>query len=72
MTDTALYSLNLGPYRSQCPDRPFECASCDGHFRFVSGLLQHVESDKCEERLGCAGLLDCFMGELARKVGRRY
>lgn len=66
--EAARSSQNLADYRSQYSNFPFECASCDDYFRFVSGLLQHVESDKCEESLGCSGLLDCFLDELEENI----
>ena len=51
------------------PDRelPFACPSCGG-FRFMSGLLQHVESERCDERLGWYGPLDNFLEELADRI----
>lgn len=38
-------------YNSDNPDFNFECPTCQTPFRFMSGLLQHAESDSCDESL---------------------
>lgn len=58
-------------YRSHDSYFPFHCISC-GTFRFMSGLLQHVESDACHERLGRLGPLDEFLDELVWVVEKDY
>ena len=42
----------------------FACASCHKCFSLLSGLLQHVETEICDGRLGCSGALDDFLEEL--------
>ncbi|KAL2810864.1 hypothetical protein BDW59DRAFT_66056 [Aspergillus cavernicola] len=52
-------------YKSNNPDFDFECPSCQTPFLFMSGLLQHAESDCCEEELGSGDPLGIFL-EFAR------
>lgn len=32
-------------------DGDYKCPTCERYFKFMSGLLQHVESDSCDETL---------------------
>ena len=68
VAETARMSTNMAEYHSENEYYPLQCASCDEQFRFLSGLLQHVESDRCEEILGCSGGLDGFQDELEEAV----
>lgn len=35
--------------RSRSRPKVFCCPSCNGRFKYLSGLVQHAESDACEE-----------------------
>ncbi|KAH7308488.1 hypothetical protein B0I35DRAFT_442053 [Stachybotrys elegans] len=48
-------------------DYDFECPTCETPFAFISGLLQHVESDACEEEL-VNGPLGRFLRFLRTRV----
>ncbi|KAL3435051.1 hypothetical protein BDV09DRAFT_81993 [Aspergillus tetrazonus] len=52
-------------YKSSNTNFNFECPTCQTPFLFMSGLLQHIESDCCEEELGSESLLGTFL-EFAR------
>lgn len=50
---------------------PFRCYRCGYSFRFVSSLLQHVESNSCEQEIHqypIWGLLD----RMQRRLGWRW
>ena len=47
----------------------FKCPSCNTGFRFVSAVLQHLESEACD---GSLGLLHFFLLYLKNKVYRGY
>lgn len=36
-------------YTTGFEDKPFRCEDCNGQFSLISALLQHVETDYCEE-----------------------
>lgn len=60
----------IGVYLSYNSSYPYDCSSCKS-LRFMSGLLQHIESDRCGDRLGRGGPLDTFIRQLSWRVGRR-
>lgn len=54
-----------------CPDDPdfdFECPTCETAFSFMSALLQHVESDNCDETLGHGSPLAKFLRYLRARL----
>ncbi|KAL5332132.1 hypothetical protein BJX70DRAFT_385047 [Aspergillus crustosus] len=52
-------------YKSSNANFDFECPSCQTPFSFMSGILQHAESDCCEEGLSSESPLGIFL-EFAR------
>lgn len=36
-------------YRSDNPGYDYQCPTCDESFAYMSGLLQHAESNACQE-----------------------
>ncbi len=46
----------------------FECPTCSKPFTFMSALLQHVESDSCDERLGWPHPLGKFLHFLRSQI----
>ena len=55
-------------YVSKNPDFDFQCPTCDTLFSFMSGLLQHAESDACEEHLGRNTALGKFLHYLRLRL----
>ncbi|KAI5863407.1 hypothetical protein GGS23DRAFT_531950 [Durotheca rogersii] len=51
-------------------DRDFTCPTCPSRFPYMSGLLQHVESDRCEEDLAW-GPLAQFLRYLEKRIASR-
>lgn len=49
-------------------DFDFRCPTCDTLFSFMSGLLQHAESDACEEHLGRNTALGKFLHYLRLRL----
>lgn len=47
--DLAFECKHSFAYECSTDDFNFECPTCATPFQTVSGLLQHVESDACEE-----------------------
>lgn len=52
-------------YKSSNANFRFKCPTCQTPFAFMSGILQHAESDCCKEDLGSESPLGRFL-ELAR------
>ena len=52
---TALNYYEAPRYTSLDPDFTFMCPTCQTGFRHVSGLLQHVESNSCDEKVYFGG-----------------
>ena len=48
---TALDYFGAHHYTSQDPDFTFMCPTCQTGVRHVSGLLQHIESNCCDEKV---------------------
>ncbi|KAL3471585.1 hypothetical protein BJX99DRAFT_237093 [Aspergillus californicus] len=48
-------------YKSLNPNFNFECPTCQTPFAYMSGILQHAESDCCEEELGSESPLGIFL-----------
>jgi hypothetical protein len=46
----------------------FECPTCNTPFTWMSGLLQHVESDHCDERLAKRKPLGKFLQFLRSQI----
>lgn len=67
VNDTASVTMDIDVYMSVDSKYTYECIACDP-FRFISGLLQHIESDGCGDRLGRGGPLGFFVKQLAWKV----
>lgn len=55
-------------YTSNDPDFDFRCPTCDTLFLFMSGLLQHTESDTCDEHLGRNTALGKFLHYLRLRL----
>lgn len=55
-------------YTSDDRDFSFECPACSSRFRFMSALLQHAESDTCDEHLGRNRALGKFLHYLPRHI----
>jgi len=56
VTEIAFDCYQSGKYT--CDDNSefdFECPTCNTPFTWMSGLLQHVESDSCDEQLAKRG-----------------
>lgn len=51
------------------PNYDFVCATCDVPYRFISGMLQHAESEACEETLAKNSPLGKFLKLLRKRVG---
>ncbi|KAL2174954.1 uncharacterized protein P884DRAFT_229550 [Thermothelomyces heterothallicus CBS 202.75] len=49
-------------------DFPFKCPTCDTPFSWISGLLQHVESDSCSEALAKGTPLGKFLRFLQSQI----
>lgn len=49
VNDVASKCRQSDSYKSNNPDFDFQCPTCKTLFSFMSGLLQHAESDACEE-----------------------
>ena len=49
VTETALECYASRFYTSNDPDYDFMCPDCETPFRYISGVLQHIESNSCEE-----------------------
>ena len=50
------------------PDSYFECPTCSKPFIWMSGLLQHVESDNCDEELEWPQPLGKFLRFLRSQI----
>ena len=48
---------------------PFACPCCGEVFRYMSGLLQHAESERCEVEMGPGTPLGRFLRYLWHRVG---
>ncbi|KAM0415947.1 hypothetical protein ACHAPT_013100 [Fusarium lateritium] len=55
-------------YVSDDPDFDFQCPTCDTLFSLMSGLLQHVESDSCDEHATRYTPLGRFLHYLGLRV----
>ena len=68
--------LEYSNAQSASPGRPyvFKCPTCDTRFKYLSALLQHVESDTCNEVVyenssyGPSGSLGKLMDYLWRRM----
>ncbi len=49
VTETALKCYASRFYTSNDPDYDFMCPDCETPFRYISGMLQHIESNSCDE-----------------------
>lgn len=56
-------------YRSVTPGYDFQCPTCETPFSLMSGLLQHIESDYCEENLDDHSPLRAFLDQLRSRFG---
>ncbi|KAH7117329.1 hypothetical protein EDB81DRAFT_668295 [Dactylonectria macrodidyma] len=61
ITDLAFECRQSRHYASENPDFDFECPTCQTPFAYISGLLQHAESDCCDEELGENSPLGIFL-----------
>ena len=57
----ALECYHAQNYESNNLDFDFECSNCQTLFSFMSGLLQHAESDDCDEVLERGSQLSIFI-----------
>lgn len=67
VNNAAELTTDIDIYMSGNSSYTYDCSSCDS-FRFMSGLLQHIESDRCGDTLGRGGPLDIFLRQLAWEV----
>ena len=51
---------------------PFRCPTCELEFRYMSGLLQHVESNACEAKISPDSVLGKFLDYFKPRVGREH
>lgn len=56
-------------YISYSSGYPFQCPTCETPFGLMSGLVQHVESDHCDECLDEDRPLRVFLGQLRLRLG---
>jgi hypothetical protein len=49
-------------------DMDYECPSCDTGFYYMSGLLQHIESQVCDEKLTKGKPLRKFLNFLHTQI----
>jgi hypothetical protein len=68
VTEVAFDCYQSGHYTSDDPDSRFQCPTCETPFRLISGLLQHAESDICDEHLGSNRALAAFLHYLRWKM----
>lgn len=62
VTDIAFDCHQAGMYTcDDYPDFDFKCPTCDTPFIFMSAVLQHVESDCCDETLAHGRPLTKFL-----------
>jgi hypothetical protein len=68
---------DVNDYASEChasnkyhdDDGDYKCPTCKKYFRYMSGLLQHAESDSCDETLRKRrGSLSIFLRFLKARV----
>ena len=55
-------------YVSDDQNYDFECPDCRSEFSWMSGLLQHAESDACDEGFGKGTPLGGFVHFLRRRI----
>lgn len=67
-TRAACLATYLMEYRAFDAEYPFKCAFCDEIFRFMSGVLQHIETDRCEADMTSSWMLVISLDELATRV----
>ena len=53
-------------------DFPFKCPSCGFPTSKLGALLQHVMSDKCEEKMSFHDPLPTLLRFLKKRIKRRY
>ena len=69
-----VYEIAFDCYQAQkytCDDDPdfdFKCPTCETSFAFMSAVLQHVESDCCDETLAQGKPLAKFLRFLRSQV----
>jgi hypothetical protein len=51
VTDRAFECYRAQAYTSDHPNFDFMCPTCEVPFKYMSGLLQHIESMSCYEEL---------------------
>lgn len=56
-------------YQSVTPGYDFRCPACETDFRLMSGLVQHVESDICDENLDDEMPLGAFLDYVRSRLG---
>ena len=71
---TTIYEIAFDCHQADaytCPDDldfDFECPTCETAFTYMSALLQHVESDNCDETLAYKSPLAKFLRYLRSRL----
>lgn len=68
IVDLALECYQSSRYTSDNPGYNFQCPICETPFEKVSGLLQHIKSDACEESLAIGSPLWKFLRFLRSRL----
>ncbi|EEU36720.1 uncharacterized protein NECHADRAFT_51843 [Fusarium vanettenii 77-13-4] len=55
-------------YRCDDPKYDYECPSCETPFRYMSGLLQHIENGPCDESLDWHRPLAIFLRYIRTRI----
>ena len=68
INDWALQYRRFSSYIDPQAEYPYSCPGCENKFRYLSGLLQHLESNACGRTVNNA--LRGLQSFLARKVSQ--
>ncbi|KAI8648646.1 hypothetical protein NCS57_01476300 [Fusarium keratoplasticum] len=55
-------------YSCNDPNYDYECPSCETPFRYMSGLLQHIENGPCDEDLSWHSALGIFLRFIRTRI----
>jgi hypothetical protein len=71
VTEVAFECYQSSHYTSDNPSFRFQCPTCDTPFSSIGALLQHAESDTCDEHLGKNKALGKFLHYLDKRMRRQ-